>query len=235
MNGNSPEKVKDNRNDEISIIEIAALLWNHKWLIAAFAVIGMVLAFIQINYFTADVYLASGTLYVSSSSDSYENIGTINKSVIDTARTMSTTCIEILKTRSFLSDVSESIGGKYSWTQLRQMVSVAAINETELLSVTASAYSAEDAFLIAQAIINNAQEKLTDVFKSGSIAIVDNAAMPELPVNNGLKKRMVMYGGVGIVLACGIIFLINMFDTTVHKSEDVIRRYQVSVLGEIAN
>ena len=38
---------------------------------------------------------------------------------------------------------------------------------------------------------------------------------------------------LGLVLGMAIVVVVNLFDTKVHKAEDVAKRYSVSILGEI--
>ena len=48
-----------------------------------------------------------------------------------------------------------------------------------------------------------------------------------------IKYMGVMGFIVGAAIAMAIVVVINLFDTKVHKSEEVAKRYNVSVLGEI--
>lgn len=221
-----------NSNDYIDLLEIAKRVWTYKLPILALALAGMIIMTVKVQFMTRDTYSSSGILYVSNRNADVTT--TVSQSDINTSISMNATYIEILKTRSFLTDISEDIEGKYSWGQIGGMVSVAPVNETQLMRITATAHSAEDAYLIAESILRNAPKKLSSIFTSGEIEVVDNAVMPSAPRDKGLTRKALTGALAGVVLGVAIVVLIGFFDKKIHKSEDVARRYNVSVLGDIA-
>ena len=221
-------------NDYIDLLEIAKNVWLYKLPILVLAVVFALVCVIRVEFFVDDQYVSSGMLYVSNQkADDEEDEKSISQSDINTAKSLSATYREVLKTRSFLADVENEIGGKYSWKQIESMISVSAVSNTELIRVSVTANVREDAYLIADAIINQAPEKLEDVFGNGSVKIVDDAAIPSGAVSKGTVSSAVKGGAIGVVLGLAIVVVIGLFDKKVHKSEDVAKRYSVSILGEI--
>ena len=187
---------------------------------------------IKTIYFTADTYTASGVLYVSSKSvDNTTKEDEVNKGDIDTARTLSTTYIETLKIRAFLMDVSDAINNRFSYSEISKMIQVSAINNTELLSIKVTAETAQDAYDIAKNLVSLAPKKLAEVNEGGSIKIIDQVLKPTTANDSGLFKNCVIGGMIGFILAIAIVFLIAFFDKKVRRSEDVAKRYEVSILG----
>ena len=220
--------------ESFDLIELLQNIWHQKWIILTLALIMAVLAFVKTQYFTDDIYRSSGVLYISNRKDTAANDDSIKVSDINASRQFSTTYIQILKTRSFLTNISEKTGGKYSWSQIGRMTSISAIEETELLSIVVTAGNPEDAYEITSAILNNASSKLTGVFKNGDVSIVDDAVMPKSPVSKGLFRQITIGAFIGAAIGVAYVFIRNFFDTKVRKSEDIEKRYNVSVLGEIA-
>ncbi|MGM9551144.1 MAG: YveK family protein [Clostridia bacterium] len=222
-------------NDYIDLMDIAKKIWLYKLPVLAMAVLFMVLSLVRVTFFVDDQYVATGMLYVTNQKESIDQDDkAISQADINTAKSMSATYREILKTRTFLAEISEDIGGKYSWKQIKSMLSLSAVNNTELMQISVTAKNPEDAYLIADSIINNAPEKLSSIFKNGQIAIVDEAIPPTSPVGKGVTKQAMMGFVVGLALGLMIVVVIGLFDTKVHKSEDVSRRYNVSIIGEIS-
>lgn len=219
-------------NDYIDLLEIAKSVWVYKFMLIALAVVIAMLSVVKVEFFTKDRYVAYGMVYVSNAAtlDGDE----VSKNSIDTARTMVETCREILKTRTFLTEISIETGGKYSWSQISGMTSVSAVNETELMRIAVTAYSPEDAYLIANSIVNNAPDRLVSVFKSGTAEIIDEVIAPSGPINKGTMGEAAKGAVLGLFIGLAIIVVINLFDTKIHKGEDVAARYKVSILGEIA-
>lgn len=221
-------------NYDFDILEFMAKLWKYKLLIIISVIVFASAMIIKVLYFTSDTYTASGVLYIRSqarTTDTYE--GSITKSEIDAARTLSTTYIETLKLRSFLTDVSEATGSIYSWQQIKSMMSVSAINDTEYISVSVTAKSPEEAYEIAECIFLNAPAKFIETFEGGQVTVVDPVNKPDQPNDKGLLKMILLGIIIGLAVGTLIVFIINLFDKKVHRSEDVERRYGVSILGEI--
>lgn len=230
--------VPEQETNEVSIdlMQIAGLLWSRKFTILAVMVIAALLAFVKVAFFTPDSFTSGGVLYVSNraeSSQSAENV-TVSSSDIDTSRKMSKTYMEILTTRAFFTDVSRAINGAYTWEEIRDMMTIDVVNDTELLKVTVQNESAADAYLVADAIINQAPQKLGEVFDGGEIKIVENAVMPDEPNSKGLIRLLLIAVFVGLILSCGVIVVLNFFDTTIHRSDDIVKRYNIPILGEIS-
>lgn len=220
----------------INLFEIWNIFWSRKILIIVCVCLALVLAFVKVTYFTSDVYSTSGILYVSNRNEVARSVedDTVYGSDINTSRMMSTTYMEVLTMRSFLTDVSASIGGKYSWNQIRKMMSISRLNETELLTISVSCNSAEDACDIANGIITNAPAKLGTVFDGGEVKIVEMATVPSAPVGKGLTRMLMLAFLAGLAIGCAIAFLLDYLDTKIHRGDDVAKRYGISILGEIS-
>ncbi len=227
--------MKDN-NDFITIDlkDIMRAMWAYKWLIALIVILAVTVTVVNLRYFTPDTYTASGIIYVSGK-NSRNTDDDVVKSDIDAARTLSTTYIETLKIRSFLMGVSDEIEGKYSWEEIKHMMSISAVNETELLAVKVTANSDQDAYELADAILKLAPKKLEEVTEGGSIRIVDEVLLPDKANDKGAIRMLLVSIVIGVVLAGALIFFVTFFDTKVHRGEDVEKRYQVSILGNLNN
>ncbi len=221
------------KNDYIDLMEIAAKIWAHKFLLITLAVVMAVLFAVRVEFFTKDRYVASGVVYVSNKGLQEDN-EEISLNDIDTAKSMTDTCREILGMRTFLARVSEDIENKYTWSQIKGMTSVSSLNETELMVISATAGNPEDAYLVAESMVRNAPDTLGNVFKNGSIEIIDEVVLPSGPVSKGTAGEAAKGAILGLFLGAAIIVIMNLFDTKIHKGEDVAKRYNVSILGEIA-
>lgn len=241
MNNEIPvneQPVLGQEDSEVSIdlFRILGLLWSRKFVIMAVMLVAAILAVIKIAFFTADVFTVDGVLYVSNKTEfnTASKSDMVNTSDISASRMMSETYMEILTTRAFFSDVSDAIGGVYTWEQIQKMMSIAVLNETELLKVTVKSGTAEDAYLVADAIMKQAPIKLSEIFDGGDIRIVENAVVPDEPDSKGLLRTLAIALMIAFVLSCGVIVVIDFFDTTIHRSEDITKRYNISILGEIS-
>ena len=220
---------------ELNVFDILRALWAYKIVLIVFMAVAAVIAYVKVVYFTADTYTANGVLFVSNKSvETMEAGGVIQQADLMTSRTLGETCVEILQTRSFLKMVSEDLDHKYSWNQIKAMSRISPKNETELLSVTVTASSPETAYLIASSIIKQAPVKLSGVFKRGDFEIVDEVEYPSSPNGRGLVRTMILSLVIGAVLGAALVLIRMLFDTKIHRSEDLKKRYDITILGEIA-
>lgn len=218
---------------EINILEILGAIWERKIVVILLAVIMAVLAFVKVSFFTEPTYASKGTLHVSNiSSDVTTN--KLTQADILSARELSGTYKEILFTRSFLNEVATAVDGNYKWNEIKSMLSISPINDTELLSIAVVCDNPRDAYMIAQTILEKAPEKLTSVFSSGQVTVVDEAVYETRAIDKGVFKNTVIGLFLGLVLGVIIVFFFHFFDNKVHKSEDIAKRYGVSILGELS-
>ncbi len=218
---------------EINLLEILGAIWQRKVVVILLAVIVAALAFVKVSYFTEDRYSSRGTLYISNiSSDVTTN--KLSTSDIQSARELSETYKEILFTRSFLNEVATIVGGEHTWADIKSMLSISSVNETELLSISVVSHDPKVAYMVAQAILEKAPAKLTSVFSSGQVTVVDEAVYEKNPVDKGVLKYTMLGMFVGIVLGVVVILFFHFFDNKVHRGDDIAKRYSVSILGELS-
>ena len=223
-----------NENEkELAVTDILHIMWLNKFLIITLACLVATTFLVQTVYFSEPQYVADGMLYISNKNDIIMQ-EEIQKSDIDTSRSLSYTYIEILKSRSFLTEVSEAVGGAYSWKEIKSMVTISSVNETELLTVSVKTNNSEDSCNIARAILDKAPNKLNSILSGGTVEIVDHIDKEATLVDAGVAKKTVLGFVIGAFVGAVIAFLRNLFDKKVHKGEDVAKRYNVSILGSLS-
>lgn len=240
----------NNSEEGIDIIELLQAIWKHKWVIIILTVVMMTASYVKVKFFTEDTYTSSGLLYVrnrriedtAGDQNQNQNQGqnttqtevAIKASDINASRTFNETYVHILGSRSFMQDVSDDLGGKFSWGSVRGMTSVSVVDETELLRISVTARTPEDAYIVAKSVIKTAPKKLTDIFKGGEVSVVDDAVKPTSPNPRDTMRQIMMGAVVGAAIGIAYVFIRSFFDSNVRKSEDIEKRYNVYVLGEIS-
>lgn len=231
----------------LSLIEILQYVWRGKFFILALMLFSAVIMAVRIEFFVSDKYTADGVLYIYSQNlediqaaaasqneggESEPNSTSVTGAAINDARTMSTTYMETLKLRSFLTEVSEEIGGAYSWEQIKKMMQVSSVNETEYIMVSVTADDPKMAYKIAKCVCEKAQGKFSEIFKGGEAIIVDKVIYPQYADSKGGLQKVCVSLVLGGALGALIIILINFFDRRIRKSEEISSEYNISILGE---
>lgn len=225
-----------NEDKDISLFDLKEILqdvWKGKFFILALMIFSALIMAIRIEFFVSEKYTADGVLYIYSQniSELQKDAGVTGAEIKD-ARTMSTTYMETLKLRSFLMEVSRETGGVYSWKQIKNMMKIASVNETEYISVSVTADDPQTAYKIAKCVCEKAQDKFSEIFKSGEATIVDEVIYPQNADSKGGLKKVCISFMAGAVLGVLIIVVINLLDRRLRKSEEISKKYNISILGE---
>lgn len=218
----------------LDIVNFLQILWKHKVVIIALVVASSLLMFIKTMVFTENTYTSYGVLHISNKKEETNGTAAIQKNDIETSKTLSTTYIEILKTRVFLKEVSDAVGGKYSSGQIGAMLNISTVNNTELLKISVTTGNPSESLLIAEAIMDKAPNKLMSVYKTGEVEIVDPPVYSESADGKGYTKNIAIGFVLGLLAGAVYAFIYEFLDKKVHKSEDVAKRYNISILGETA-
>lgn len=64
-----------------------------------------------------------------------------------------------------------------------------------------------------------------------NVSVVDKAVESIKPYNVNWLKDNVIYIGLGLVLSCGVIFIMFYFDTTIKTSEEIENKLGLTVMG----
>ncbi len=229
---NQNNEIEFNEEYEIDVSRIFKTIWSKKFLITACAIFFAAVLFVISYYFTDYTYTAEGVLYVSNRDDANSS-SSISKSDIDTAKTLSTTYIEILKTRDFLETVSELTEEKLSWEEIKKLISVSAVNETELISVSVTTEDPDLSFNIAECVIAAAPDKLLSVYEAGKVSVVNKVYYPEKANGRGVATKTVIGFALGLFIGLGYAVLYVIFDKKIHNGAQISEKFDLSVLGEI--
>ena len=221
---------------QLSIEEIIGIIFKKWWIVLISFIIGGVLAFTYTEVFISPVYVSKGTLYVNNKGipGMMPNVETsINANDLSVALKLVDTYTVILKSNRFMEIVSEKIDLPYTYNQLRDMVSLKGVNETEVLEVSVAAGNPEHAKMIAQAVLENSKAEIVRVVEAGSVKIVDDASTPISPSSPNKKANTLIGMILGIVISVGLMLIVELLDVSVKNEEDLVINYGIPVVGSI--
>jgi len=218
-------------NEQINLMDILQMVVKRWWVVVLSTCIIGLGAFIISNFFIVPQYTSTGKLIVSNTNERIDNAASIN--AINTSARLVSTYIEIFKTDTFLSKIAADSGTSYTSSQLKGMVSYSALNQTEVLQVEVKCRSKVDAKIIAELILDNAQEEVERIGNGGSITIIDEASTPDKPTSPNTQLNTIIGILLGALLGILIVFIIEIFDTRIKNEEDLVSKYELPILGVI--
>lgn len=216
--------------EELSIIDILDLMIRHWWILLVTALVFCSVAFVYAEVFVDPLYRTDGTLYVNAQRTQTSDL---SQGEITASQKLVVTYKEILTRRTFLSGVASDLGHRYSISELKKMISMTSVNETEILEISVSGKVPEDVYLVCHSILTRASDELVRVINAGSVKILDDGQIPTSPYAPNVKGYALFAALLGVVFGGLIILVLELFDTRVKSREDIVEKYEEPLLGEI--
>ena len=220
--------------EQLTLTEIVNMLLRRWWIIALTAFSLAVTAFFYSQFLLVPLYRTDGSLYVNASRTQTSDVSSSN---LLASQQLATTCKEILTRRTFLSTVSEDVeskgGNKYPPAQLKKMIAIKSVNDTEIMEITVSGSEREDIKLVCNSVLTLAAGELSRVINAGQVKVLDLGQLPEKPYSPNTRNNTLLCFFIGLLAGGLIVFCIEFLDTRVKSRDDLVNRYSEPLLGEI--
>lgn len=217
----------------VNLSDILNIFLKRWWIILLSGLLIGLLAFAYSAYLVDPKYTSSGTLYVVNNPEN--QMKTYTFSEYNLSVQLVNTYSEILRSDTFCQTISKRLNSKVSASQVKNMLIMEGVGETEILQVSAISKNPELAREVVQEVLNNAPDEIMRVIKAGSVEIIDNASMPVTPTSPDIRRNTLLGFLAGLVLATLAVYALALFDTTVKDEEELTEKYDIPVLGIIPN
>ena len=226
---------KKSEEFEIDLLELGMVLLSKFWLILIVVIIGAGAAFGITYGLVAPQYTASTLLYVNNSNISVGSASlSISSADLSAAQKLVDTYVVILKSRRVLNDVIEESGTDYSYNELYSRINAAAVNNTEIFSITITADSPQEAEKIANTIALILPDKISEIVNGSDVKIVDYAVVPASKSSPSYTKNASLGALVGFVFICAVIVINYLLDDSIHSEDYLTDNYpEVPLLAVI--
>lgn len=155
-----------------------------------------------------------------------QNDLTINKSLVSTYS-------QIIKSKKVLKQVIENLKLDMTVGELSSMVSVEAISNTEIISITVSNKNSKKAPKIANEIARIFMKEIVSLYNIENVNVVDKAEESKIPYNMNYVKDVIIYLFIGFVIAFAIIIITFYFDTSIKSTEEIETKLNLPILGSV--
>lgn len=203
---------------EIDLVRLIRAVVSKVWLIVIAGIVGGVLLLGYAKICMTPMYSANAMFYVNNA-----NTDTYSTSQLQAAQYLADTYMVILESRSVMDAVAEQTGLPYTQKELTEMVSAAAVNETEVFKVTVTCANAQHAAKIANAIADVLPGKLAEVVEGSSMRVVDRAVVNDQRVSPSYSRMLILGAVLGIVLSAAAVVVKDLLDDSI-RGEDYLQR-----------
>lgn len=217
--------------DEISLNEIFFAIRKQWKKILLVTIVGALVTFLVSSFLIPKKYTSSIELYVNNGTNT-STTNAINPNDLTASQKLVGTYIVILKNRDVLGQVAAKIGN-ISYEQLQSDITMSAVDNTEVLKISAESEDAQLSANICKAMADTAPDILKRVVKAGSVEVIGSASIPDKPSSPDIKRNTLMGAFAFLLVAIFISVIVFMKDNTVKGEKDIQEKLKVPVLGEI--
>lgn len=228
------KELKNNDEIEIDLRRILEAVLKKTWLVVLAAVVGAVLSLLITVFAITPQYESAAMFYVNNNALSVGDASfSISSGDLSTSRNLVESYIVILKTRESLNDVIDYAGVDRSYKEIKEMISAAAVNETEIFEVVVTSPDPAEAEKIANAIAYILPKRISSIIEGTSAKVVDAAVVPVKPSSPSYTKNTVIGFLLGFILVVGLIALEETFDVSIREDEDISLSCKHPILASV--
>ena len=229
---NEDRNFSNNDIDVIDLRDIWRIFKKGKWILVSLPLVAILTSGIISFFVLTPRYEASTTLMVGKTYDG-PNAVMMQYNDILTANQLVKTYSQIAKSRSVSEKVIESEKLKVTPEEISKQIEVKPVKDTQLIQITVEDISPERAARMANFTASVFIGKVIEIMKVDNVNIVDKAVTPQEPIKPNKKLNIIIAGVVSLMVALGLVFLIEFLDRTIRTGDDIKRHLELPVLGAI--
>lgn len=217
-------------NEVIDLTEILSAVRQHLLELIFVTLAAALVGFTASKFLMNPKYDSSALMIVNTRQDVNANV---TSDQINSAIKLVSTYSIIIKSDTVLQQVIDNLGLNLTYAQLNKRVTVAAVDDTQVMKITVQSDSPEWARQVCEQIITVAPDVIKEAVEAGSVKVISNASLATEPVSPNIMKNTMLAAAVGFVLVIGIIVLQVLLDNKINTEEDVTKYLDMTVLGVI--
>lgn len=215
-------------NEPIDLIELCWVFLGKWKLIVALMLLGTLLFGVYHQLMIKPVYQADASVFVTNTNT------VITMSDLQLGSALTEDYAKIIKSRAVMKEVIEEQGLNMNFRQLSNLVSVTNPSGSHIITITVTSGDMEMSRNLANAVMEVGIDHIYKVIGSKEPSVIDYAeveAVQDLTpsLNSYLEKGAL----AGIILACGLILIQYLMDTTLKTEEEVQRYLRMPVLSVV--
>ena len=217
-------------NEVIDLTEILSAVRQHLLELIFVTLVAALVGFTASKFLMNPKYDSSALMIVNTRQDVNANV---SSDQINSATKLVSTYSIIIKSDTVLQQVIDNLGLNLTYAKLNKRVTVAAVDDTQVMKITVQSDSPEWARQVCEQIITVAPDVIKEAVEAGSVKVISNPSLATEPVSPNIMKNTMLAAAVGFVLVIGIIVLQVLLDNKINTEEDVTKYLDMTVLGVI--
>ncbi len=218
--------------EELNLMDLLKYYLKKSYVIILMTILVALIGYYYVEEIQVPMYHGTTTIILvqknNRATTAYEtqNELTINEKLVSTYS-------ELIKSRRILSQVIQNLKLDLTESELAKNITVTSASDTSIIKITVSDASRKKAASIANQIAGVFKAEIVKIYDLENVTIIDEAVVEDIPYNVNLVKQMIIFTCLGLVLSCGIVFVMYYFDGTVKSKKEVEDKLNLPVLGEV--
>lgn len=211
---------------EISLDTILKVLRKYYIAILAVALIAALLTFVICDFVVSPTYEATAKINIKSERIS-SSISEDSTSMTYALR-MVMTCSEILKSKDYRNTVQDiaALDHKPTYT-------FSTSSDTTIIRITASAHDPEEAYNVAKAVAENANDLIHNAVTGVEVTVVETPDVPNGPSAPRSARNAALAFIASALVFLAVVVLMEMLGTKVKDENELAKRYDLPVIAVI--
>lgn len=218
----------------VSIRDILKVIRKNIWMILVIIMIAVGATFAMVNFVLTPEYKATTQILVVQNTDKKDS--NVQNSEVQANLQMVSTYSAMIKSPLVLDKVSEELNGQYSTGALSKKIVTSNDQNSQVLNIQVTDDNQRMAAAIANQTAMTFKENLPVIMKDKSVTIMSPAKVLKHPQPVFPNKSMFYLMSIiaGIIIAGIACFLREILDNTVKTEEEIIEKFDLTVLGVIS-
>lgn len=218
-------------SDTIDLLKLLRLFRRKIWLLLVLALAGILASGVITVYFIPRLYSADVLLYIWRDQEKTQTAN-LTASDLNLFSQLVADYQVLMKSRLVTERVAKELQLP-SATTLASQITVGTKANTRHITVTVKDEDPRQAALIANKVAEVFSQTVVDKLGAGKVQIIDAAVVPGSPSSPNLKLNLVLGALIGLMLAAGLVLLLEFLDTRVRTVDDVTELTGYTLLGTI--
>lgn len=215
----------------MSLVELFALIKKRIVMILTIVILSTVGVFLISSFLIAPKYVSSVKFYIESERASDDVSSDL--SALNYTQKVADTYVELLKTNDFLTTLSEQSGNVVSAAELKNMIDVTSVNNTEIITASVESESPETSFSIASNLATMAPDEMDDIKSKASLVVVETPLQPTKPSSPNIPLNTAVGFLAGLFIAVAAAVVMDLLDTRIQTKRDIEEKLGYSVLAVV--
>lgn len=216
--------------DTIDLLEVLDIVRRRILVILLTTIVAAAAGFVVSAFILVPQYEASALMIVNTRQDTTANV---TSDQITSATKLVSTYSIIIKSDTVLQQVINNLGLSLDYSELKERVTVTAVDDTQVMQITVRSDNIEWARQVCEQITKISPDVILESVEAGSVKLISQASANPDPVSPNVGRNTAVAALLGLVLSMGVVILREMLDNKIKSEEDVRKYLDLPVIGVI--